>query len=42
MRGNRNVGGCPGTGGAGETKSPQERYDVIFLKHFSRAQKNML
>lgn len=31
MRGNRNMGGCPGAGGAGETKSPQERYDLIFL-----------
>jgi hypothetical protein len=23
--------------GGGETKSPQERYDLIFLQHFSRA-----
>ena len=38
MRGNRNVGGCPSAGGVGETKSPQERYDLIFLKHFYRAQ----
>jgi hypothetical protein len=31
MRGNRNVGGCPSGGGGGETKNPQERYDLIFL-----------
>jgi hypothetical protein len=31
MRGNRNVGGCPGGGGGGETKSSQELYDLIFL-----------
>ena len=37
MRGNRNVGGCLSAGGVGETKSLQERYDLIFLKHFYRA-----
>jgi hypothetical protein len=37
MRGNRNAGGCPSGGGAGETKSPKERYDLIFLKHVYRA-----
>jgi hypothetical protein len=31
MRGNRNVGGGPSGGGGGETKSPKERYDLIFL-----------
>ena len=31
MKGNRNVGGCPRGGGGGETKSPQERYDLIVL-----------
>jgi hypothetical protein len=31
MRGNRNVGGCPSGGGGGETKSPQKRYNLIFL-----------
>jgi hypothetical protein len=31
MKGNRNVGGCPSGGGGGETKSPKERYDLIFL-----------
>ena len=31
MRGNRNVGGCPSGGGGGDTKSPKERYDSIFL-----------
>jgi len=37
MRGNHTVGGCPSGGGGGETKSPQERYNLIFLKHFYRA-----
>jgi hypothetical protein len=37
MRGNRNAGGCPSGGGTGETKRPKERYDLIFLNHFSRA-----
>jgi hypothetical protein len=36
MRGNRNAGGCPSDGGMGETKSPIERYDLMFLKHFYR------
>jgi hypothetical protein len=31
MKGNRNVGGCPSGRGGGETKSPKERYDLIFL-----------
>ena len=38
MRGNRTVGGCPNGGGGGETKSPKERYNLIFLKHFYRAE----
>ena len=33
------TGGCPSGGGGGETKSPKERYNLIFLKHFSRAKK---
>jgi hypothetical protein len=37
MRGNRNMGRGPGGGGGGETKSPHERYDIIFFQHFSRA-----
>lgn len=35
MRGNRYGGGPPNCGGGGETKSPQERYDVIFSGIFS-------
>jgi hypothetical protein len=31
MRGNRDMGGCPSSGGGGETKSPKERYDLFFL-----------
>ena len=37
MSDNRTVGGCLSGGRGGETKSPQERYDVIFLRHFYRA-----
>jgi hypothetical protein len=35
MKGIRNVVGCPSGGGGGETKSPKERYDLIFLSIFT-------